>query len=474
VLLGTSKRLPMGTIAINKTPTSSFDAGTPIGDAIVIFFLPLILNVPVITHEAVSRSMISAVISIFILKNLLLYPTLSIRFRDKAREAVAHVLGGSSPIANVLALFLLLFALADLRGAFNGFSHPFSFIGLAFLTFGTFVYGLTVFALNTRTTQRTFLLGALSYGLCAFVLANFAGHFLGVVANSGLEEAGPNKMLSWVGITKERIVFPFSGGLNNFGIMACMCFVAWALQFSAARTLVKKLFALGLAGVGLCGVVLTDTRGMFLVAALAISLSVAGSRFAGVRNRLKWLPYALPLVPLILIGMIESISYLGLADLFQREGQFALRLGLASGRDVIWKAVLHTFTSFDPIQIIGYGTYGQITSGASKEFSWVFLQIGGLTAASVHNATLQVLVDVGYVGLIVWIILWTRVFVGLQTCLAISANCPRRRMLVGLILVMMFSGFTEAGGTVYQADSFGIFLVLLAALVGYDYKSEDG
>ena len=47
-------------------------------------------------------------------------------------------------------------------------------------------------------------------------------------------------------------------------------------------------------------------------------------------------------------------------------------------------------------------------------------------------------------------------------------------MLVGLILVMMFSGFTEAGGTVYQADSFGIFLVLLAALVGYDYKSEDG
>jgi O-antigen ligase len=331
------------------------------------------------------------------------------------------------------------------------------------ITILLFSYSTIVRVSNERQFATMVTMLVAGFGL--LIALNVALVAVGMRGVEVSAEDGPNKILSLVGLNVQRIRSPLSGGLNNFAAISGLTF-AMGLSLARVSRGFRRFLGIAVSLLGLVGLVLADSRAVIASSFLAIFVCVVLTRSASVRRLSPNAIYFLPFLPVLFVLVFPVLQESGALRWLQREGTFAAKIGVTSGRDIIWSAIVDVAKDWNPIQVVGYGAYGQVLSGAAKDYSWIFSELGSGSGKSTHNAALQIFIDLGYLGLAIWLI-WLsrliRMIVGqIEFGVGASGGAVRAGylypVLIGVVLILL-CGLTEVSGTIYYPDIFSFLLI---------------
>lgn len=430
-------------------PTNA-DKTIPYIDCLALALLPLMMNLAAVPIIPLQRSIVLLFLGGLLFKNVVLYPTLSLSLAHKANQAFADVFSRRNSALWALIFLLLLFTISDMRGGLLGLNPVFSYFSMFLRFFLLLFYLLSVVALNRSDRARRALILSVAVGLGLFVIINIAGYFSGL--RGALEDVGQNKLLSLLGLSVARAALPFAAGVNNYGAMAGLTFVAGFALLRYSRSI-----GCALVGLGVAGVVLADSRASLSVALVTCLAIIFMRRLAPL---LRWLPAAVFVMPLILYGANSAIKYTSVQTLIARDG-FGQRLGPLTGRDVVWRSAVSTLADPLPIHLVGYGSSGQITSGATKGYSWIFSEPSWASRHSLHNTALQVTIEIGYIGLVLWLILWWQLMQNLAARWREGGGIEAA-VLTSIAVFIALGGIMEASGSPAYPDVFAILVLLVA------------
>lgn len=291
----------------------------------------------------------------------------------------------------------------------------------------------------------------LFYGMFVYLLANLLLLCIGIenpaVATTLTEEAS---LLKYFGLEIDRLLFPLSPGAGRVGIGviagAVLTYTIALLSISN-----KKPLLLISSLVPLLIILLADTRTSLLSCLLSLSLFYL-TRQLNFRS-IRFLPFALPLFPMLIMYLSYLAFQSGLAADISREGTG----DIASGRSIIWFFAFDELLDYKLIHLIGYGSYGQAISGVSYDYMKMFTlwPNENLELISLHNAAIQMVFDFGYVGLILFMYLMYRLLT-----IAIDSEDYKMNILAPVLIFIIFSGMTEATPLLYNADMFIAFVFI--------------
>lgn len=439
-------------------------------DMLILLLLPLLSCIDLASGGKLSRVYYSMLLIGVTMIKLILFPALSLGYSRAQGEALRYLFSAKNKLWLALVSYIFLLIIAHMRAIYAGYMPLGAFVGVALWSFSTFLFVYLAFTVHARSGHGEQLVIAMFAGLALFILVNFAVYKFGLRgAAVALDPSGDgNRLMSLVGKPMARLSFPISSGPTAFGPIAGMLASAALCMLFYSHGWPKKSLGIPAFLLGLLGMFLVDSRSALVCVPLALfATSLMQWRRIG-RRGLMTCVAILPIVPLAMIGIVKLVSLSDIASLFQRQGHFAQKLGIASGRENIWVSVLDVFSQFDPVHVVGYGAFGQIVSGASKNYSWLFNQIGPASTTA-HNAALQVLLDIGYLGLVIW--LWM-IYEMLQRTQYFHRP-TRSRFIARLLgvtgLYYIVTGFFDASTNFYQADTFPFFIAFLAVLIASDF-----
>lgn len=426
----------------------------PILDCLALLLLPLVLNLASMPGIPAQRSLVIGFFGLLLLKNVLLFPALSITYAREANTAFGEVFSRRNGSLWLLVAVTMLYTLAEMRSGYAGTSPTFGFVGV-FLRFVLIMaYLLSVVAMNRSERARGALLASAVAGLGLFVAVNLVAFAAGM--RGELADVGTNKMLSLIGVRVARGSFPFAAGVNNFGMLAGLALMGgFALAWAGKARWVAWPVAL----LGLAGLVVADSRASFAIASLiCAAVAIIPARPLGAA--LRWAPALALVAPLALYGVNAMIRDNSSAQqVVVRDGSFAQRLGPLTGRDVVWESGMGVLADAKPIHLVGYGAFGQASSGATKGYAWIFSEPARYSLHSLHNAPLQIVMDIGYLGLAVWLLMWVT--------LTRRLSAMQSGALSAMAAFIVFGGVMEVAGTPVYPDVFVVLMLMVAgATVG--------
>ena len=421
----------------------------PLIDCLALVILPLMMNLSAVPQIPMQRTIVLLFFGVLLFKNVVGYPACSRRFARAANDAFAEVFSRDNRALWILISLLLLFTLADARGGFLELNPILAFFSAFLRFFLLLFYLLSVVALNRSDRARRALIIAVVCGTGLFVAVNIGAYFAGM--RGALEDVGQNKMLSLVGISTARASLPIAAGVNNFGAMAGLAVVA---GFSLARH--SRFIGCVVAVLGLSGVVLADSRASLVVAVVTCVAIIFIRRLVPF---LRWLPIAVVVMPVLLYGANAAIKNTSAQTLIARDG-FGQQLGPLTGRDLVWKSAIDVLAEPHPIHLIGYGASGQITSGATKGYSWIFAEPAWRSRHSLHNTALQIAIDIGYIGFALWLLLWWR-FMASVVARWRDGGSAETSVLTSMAIFIAVGGVMEVSGTPSYPDVFTVLMLLV-------------
>ena len=230
-----------------------------------------------------------------------------------------------------------------------------------------------------------------------------------------------------IGIDLNRVFFPFTGGVNHFGILLGFCLVVTsALKLNYLQILVWWISVFVL-------LAFIDSRGAVL--ALTAALVFSKSKFIN--------PYVWVFVPVVMVAL--GMLFVSSGDIyFSRENST-----LFSQREYLWGLGISglRLMSWDNL-LIGYGVNGFMSNSIASIVSEFFAYRNSI--GSLHNAHLTVLYDYGLLGLSLIVILNFKLIASLK-----YLSAERRSLSLKCLIFLSISSATE---TVY---SFNYIFILL-------------
>ena len=278
--------------------------------------------------------------------------------------------------------------------------------------------------------------------------------------------ATQNETLAMFGIFARRLDgLPMVAGTNVSGVLAGLGLVISISLFSERGW--RRIAAF--LGFGACGIVLVlmDSRASVALAVFTMVTMRLFAQRGGVA--LLAIFFSLSLVSAWCLGaLFDYLNGTGAAQDLIRGTQMGARLGVGSGRAIIWNALFETLSAPQGYPLNGYGYYGQVANGAIYKFNWIF---GDRTTIipSVHNASLQILVDTGYLGVLFYTVFWLYIIYYLWV-----SKSSIVKILCSCLIFIVANGFTEVAGTPYHFELFLLLIgisVTLAALRSFDRRA---
>jgi hypothetical protein len=255
------------------------------------------------------------------------------------------------------------------------------------------------------------------------------------------------QLLSLMGISMKRVLFPMAWGVNNFAVVAGFVLVVSVVRMMKSP---HKLAATLMASVPLLCCLLTDSRGALLMGAVASLGAVLAPRWSGRAVFVFWVLGA---------GIVLFQDFSAALTFGGRQGATSF-----TGRELIWAAGVAEFLIPQPVHIFGYGLVGQFESGAYLLYEALFRgYVDTPELISLHNTYLQTLMDTGYVGLMLLLMFLIYAIRGLGRNAAVSADWPPVAALAALFFLAM-NGLTEVTITIYHPWGTLLLVVLAFSL----------
>ncbi|MBW4549826.1 MAG: O-antigen ligase family protein [Aphanocapsa sp. GSE-SYN-MK-11-07L] len=350
------------------------------------------------------------------------------------------------------------------------------------------ILGILIFWTQKSNFSLNRLRAGILYGLCIYVAVNTFLHIIGIRPTDttwdnlyGITEIGESHSLSFLGLKLERILFPLSTSINGFGVVSGASLVTGVLLFILRYRSLGMFLKLIIVITSCFALLLSDSRGSLVSAFMTILLYLVFKKSFVYRYFPSLIMFAsIPFLLLntLVIKQLDVISFLA-----RDRGSEIL-----SGREIIWSAVLKILSEFNSNQLFGYGIYGQVDSGVSQLYSFLFS--GRLTSPDIappHSLLLQYLLDVGYVGTIVFVLLLFTVSKQLTSSSVLKSkyqsefvseyanNIKIENITYALVIYFILAGVTEAMPTVYYADSFLIFtMIIISGVFSISSNAEKG
>jgi O-antigen ligase len=273
----------------------------------------------------------------------------------------------------------------------------------------------------------------ITVGLGIYILINIIGWLLGVKNSytENLQLINTGSLLKFLGT---RVIFPFSANFQIFSIEAGLTFLLILVK-GHRRNIRLNIFDYLLLISCLFVLLVVNSRNAFLAVAVSLFFLIVGSK---VKQKLLF-PFFLIVLFIPIIFTLSSFSNLvkniPINLTFLTRSNNISELFTLNSRTYIWQALISKYMHFEPIQLIGYGSFGQIRSGLSMINSgyWQNPEL-----ISLHNIFLQNLVDGGYIQLILLLLLLITTFKNILV--GILKNQPEKLFsFIALIYLTMCS-----------------------------------
>jgi O-antigen ligase len=414
-------------------------------DALLISAVPLGLNLLRILDPNGSKLPGIGLLLILIFKNLLLLPGASWHYQKIFhRTSVSDIF--EMRILTPLALVLVLWSISVARGlgVYYTFSNVFSNIILLLVGL---IAAVTAFLNAANDRERNLLSCAAPAGLVLLVLANILGFAAGLASVPMIGDERLNQTLSLFGMNVGRIYFPLMAGTNTFGSVCALGLLAsiafWRMGGGGAKVITAlSVFCC------LAALIAVDSRGAMLAVVVALVWWKVMPKFAAIRVLPLGLVLVSPLVPFMLSALFYFVNQQGLFSGLVRSGVQGSKLGVGTGRQYIWDAALDEIANGNLIHLIGYGAFGHVQSKLT----------------SVHNTTLQVFFDMGYVGVFSWICLMCFLVSGSLRLSKAEGYRGPMTVLAASIVYLLIQAQTEVVVTIYTPEIIFYFIMIATAM----------
>jgi hypothetical protein len=364
------------------------------------------------------------------------------------------------------ALLVFLFGadicVALVRGAQDGaYENLTSAAGKIGLYFSITALGMVAVSCARYARERdqrllAIVFAPLLYAVLNLLMARAGFH---APASSGATAGTQAQLLGLLGVSGSRSAYPLATSINLYSIVASSSFAGLVVLRLRAPQYLPRIVAYPAILICLYEVVSGDSRATLLWAFLVVALFALRRRFAGA----PWIAFAIPFSPLIVIGALRVVSSTGLAAVLNRSGGGQTNFGslaTGTGRVYIWRGAWQVIQHFQLQDLIGWGAAGQIPSGASSHYAFVFPGNPLAYTVFTHNAALQAILDEGYIGLAILVAVIWRTFVLLARHVRAEPNSPAAA-LVAMLLVSVLSGATEVSPS-YYAEEILLMVFLIA------------
>ena len=155
-------------------------------------------------------------------------------------------------------------------------------------------------------------------------------------------------------------------------------------------------------GFGLLGLslILLDNRMSIIAIILSILLFYPLKRMK-LSTVTKLIAFIIPLMVMLLLVILPLIPMISGIEYFSRNPEELLT---ANSRTLIWASALETISQFNLSVIFGIGDYGNLAYKESTDYLSIFLNYENSEIKTSHNTYLQLVLDKGYVFLILFYI----------------------------------------------------------------------
>jgi hypothetical protein len=237
-------------------------------------------------------------------------------------------------------------------------------------------------------------------GIYIYLLLNVVLYFVGF---SGEAAYSYNKF-SIIGralnIEFPAVYYPLATGFKTISVITASIMVITIVMFIKRIYFFKNPF-IALAGCLLCFFIIisVDSRSSFIAGLFSLSLLFLNRNFAFKIAQMSWLAFPfLPYIFLIFAGFFSEIDFIN--ENFSRGS--GNNIETLSGRLYIWQSVLNTYADA-PIELIyGYGAHGQVYLNLLEGYDFLFEARTDNYSKSLHSTAMQILLDKGLVGLLIF------------------------------------------------------------------------
>ncbi len=369
--------------------------------------------------------------------------------------------------AGLVFLYAADVSLALIRGAQDGaYVNMTSAAGKIVLYLTIILFGMVAVTSARDTAERNERLLAIVLAPVIYVVLNL------VLASGGVQNPVPagatagtqDQLLSFVGVAGVRQQYPLSTSINLYSIVASSSVAGLLVLRLRVPEALPRFVVWPAVLICLYEVITGDSRATLAIALIVVLVFAVRRRFAGA----PWIAFVMPFFPLIVIGALELVSSSGIASLLSRSGNGQSNFdsfSTGTGRVYLWRGAWQVIEHFRLQDVIGWGAAGQIPSGASTHYAFVFPTNPLNYTIFTHDVALQTILDEGYIGLLILVFLIWRTFVLLRRHLRLDPRSPAAA-LVAMLLVIILSGATEVSPTYYSEEVLLMVFLIAGAAAG--------
>jgi O-antigen ligase len=364
-----------------------------------------------------------------------------------------------SPSAGLVFLFGVCVSIALLRGAQDGsYGNLVSATGKIVLYLPVIALGIVGVSSARNAKEREHRVLAIVLAPVVYAAVNAVLGFAGVQNPNptGAATGTQDQLLGLLGFTGGREIFPLTTSINLYSIVASASVAGLIVLRLRAPESLPRVIAWPAVIICLYEVIAGDSRATLAFAAAVVLVFLLRRRFANASG----IGLLIPAFPLIVIAALGVLANTSLGDLLSRSNGGFGSLATGTGRLYIWRGTWQVLSHFQLQDLIGWGAAGQIASGASLHYAFVFPNTPLAYTVFTHNEVLQTILDQGYIGLVVLVALVWQTFRLLARHIRREPRSPAIA-LVAMLLVIVLSGATEVSPS-YYAEEVLIMTFLIA------------
>lgn len=285
-----------------------------------------------------------------------------------------------------------------------------------------------------------------------YVILNLVLWILGIYSRSDVFiEPRSSLLLSYLGLNFYRVTFPMATGINSFGYTAGMVLISGLILFIKTSGWKKYLGVFSIL-VGLIVILLVDARSALFFSFVAFIVFLLKIK----PSKMWWIVVLALLLPLLFLYTLRNLPDEWIS-VISRSGRDALTL---SNRTIIWQTAIDTLSPFRLHHLIGWGYRGQIPSGIMERYVTLFSNYQQINSIPLHNSYLQYLIDMGYLGLIFFVIMLI-LFLKDISKQSLRSSSVWLLIMKGIVIFLIISSSFDAVLTVDSQETFITFLLIL-------------